>query len=192
MALHNLTISEWHPEDYQIQNYKNLSIDYISFFTGIFVALLPVVLNIFWEKHKFKIQEKNNITAIVNELRTNITILVESKHVILNELQMIESGRSIVVPILELNHDFSSFLIINCPTIFQKDTELLKDIRELSKLTNNFNNVIQSRESYRINNGAMSNYNAIIKIYDENLQRLILELGCLLPSFISKLEIYIK
>lgn len=192
MVSQNLTISEWTPINHPTQNSEAISIDYFSFFTGVFVALLGVFLNILWEIYKSKKQEKNSITAIVNELKTNISVLADNKRIVLRELQIIESGKNVVIPVLELNHNFSSFLIINCPIIFKKQIELLEDVRKISKLTNSLNKTIQSRESYRINNGAMNNYNTRVKIYDEILRDLIVELEILLPSFISKLEAYIS
>ena len=188
----NLTISAWRPTNEPVLDQDSLNIDYPSFATGIVVgiviALFVFILNIVWEIYKTRKQEKVSIRTIINELRINISILSDNKTIILNELRVIGNDLTLVTPIFELNHDFSSFLTVNCPSIFKNQVKLFEEVRKISKLTSKTNKTIQSRESYRINNGAMTNYNSRLKIYDKLLQDLILELEEILPIFINKLE----
>lgn len=188
--MQNLTISEWNPESTPVQN--TVSFDYFSFFTGVIVALIGVVLTIAWDKYKAYKQEKNSLTTIAHELETNASELEDNKQTIIQELKALKEKKIIVKPLIKLNNDFSSFLIMNCPSLFKNQANLLEEMRKISKLTNEINETIQSRESYRVNNGAMSNYENRVKIYDEILQNSILRLEMLMPDFIKKIKAHIS
>ncbi|MDD2935102.1 MAG: hypothetical protein PHX25_01365 [Candidatus Pacebacteria bacterium] len=160
--MQNLTISEWNSRNIPTQN--TVSFDYLSFFTGVIVALIGVILTIAWDKYKSYKQEKNSLTTIAHELETNILEIKDNKYSISQELIFLEQRKTIVKPLIKLNDDFSSFLIMNCPSLFKNQTNLLEEVRKISKLTREINETIQSRESYRISNGAMTNYENRIKI----------------------------
>ena len=81
---------------------------------------------------------------------------------------------------------------MNCPSLFKNQANLLEEMRKITKLTNEINETIQSRESYRVNNGAISNYETRIKIYDEILQNSIMRLEMLMPDFIKKIKAHIS
>ncbi|MFH1287002.1 MAG: hypothetical protein ABII02_04630 [Candidatus Magasanikbacteria bacterium] len=171
---------------------NTVSFDYFSFFTGVIVALIGVALTIAWDKYKSIKQEKNSLTTIAHELETNISELKDNKQTILQELNVLEQKKIIVKPLVKLNGDFSSFLTMNCPSLFKNQADLLEEMRKITKLTNEINETIQSRESYRVNNGAMTNYETRIKIYDEILQNSIMKLEMLMPDFIKKIKAHIS
>jgi hypothetical protein len=188
--MQNLTISELYPDNNPVQN--TISFDYFSFLTGVIVALIGVALTIAWDKYKSINQEKNSLTTIAHELETNVSELEDNKQTILLELKVLGDKKVIVKPLVKLNDDFSSFLTMNCPNLFKNQANLLEEMRKITKLTNEINETIQSRESYRVNNGAMSNYETTIKIYDEILQNSILRLEMLMPDFIKKIKAHIS
>ena len=58
---------------------------------------------------------------------------------------------------------------INFPERLIKEKELLVKIRSLTQLIDHTNESIRSRENYRINNGAMNNYESRLQKYDNTI-----------------------
>lgn len=169
------------------------TVDYlVVFFSGVGATVFGFLLTMVWEWRKSKKQEKSSLATIVHELETNALEMEDNKQTILQEIKALESQKIVVKPLLKMNNDFPFFLNMNCPSLFKDQINLLEEMRKISKITNEINETIQSRESYRVNNGAMTNYENRIKIYDEILLRSILQLEKLMPDFVEEIKAHIN
>ncbi len=81
----------------------------------------------------------------------------------------LKENKSLVAPIQLFQNSAWELIKINFPKIIIKDNDLLGNIRNLTQLIDLTNEFIRSRESYRINNGAMDNYSTRMQKYDESI-----------------------
>lgn len=160
---------------------------FIAFFSGVGATVFGFILTMLWEWKKSKKQESAVIDALKQELQTNKEILESNLSYINQELEIIDQGKSLVNPLNLLNGDFSDLLFISIPKKLKKDTDLLMEIRKISRLSKENNETIKSRETYRVNNGAMSNYNSRMKIYGQILQSQTNQLVSITEIVISKI-----
>jgi len=142
----------------------------IAFFSGVGATIIGFLLTMLWEWKKSIKQESAVIDALKQELQTNKEILESNLKYINQELRIIDEGKFIVTPLNLLNGDFSDLLFISIPKKLKKDANLLLEIRKISRFSKENNETIKSRETYRVNNGAMSNYSSRMKIYGQFLQ----------------------
>jgi DNA-directed RNA polymerase subunit N (RpoN/RPB10) len=187
----DLIISEWVTSGDLVQKGYFANIDYAeirAYFFGVISVLIGFVIVVLWDRYKARIQEKNSLTTIVQELEVNRIIGCDNRNILLQEQEWIRLGQLNLKPLTKLNHDFSTFLTMNCPSVFKNQIQLLEEVRKISKLTKEINEVIQSRESYKINNGAMSNQVSVITKYDGFLVNMFVELEMLLPKFIKLIK----
>lgn len=159
----------------------------IAFFSGVGATIIGFLLTMLWEWRKSIKQESAVIDALKQELQTNKEILENNLQYINQELEIIDQGRSLVNPLNLLNGDFSDLLFISIPKKLKKDTDLLMEIRKISRLSKENNETIKSRETYRVNNGAMSNYNSRMKKYGQILQSQTNQLVSVTEMVISKI-----
>lgn len=144
----------------------------------------------FWDYVKSGYQQKNSLQVIINELDLNTDIMVQNYSIVNQELEILKDDLSIVEPAIKLNTNFSSFLIMNCPRVFKDNPELLTKMRKIERITTAINGIIESRENYRISNGAMSNFHTRLEKYDLSLKDYLEDLNSILPEFISNLNNY--
>jgi len=159
----------------------------IAFFSGVGATIIGFLLTMLWEWRKSIKQESAVIDALKQELQTNKEILESNLQYINQELQIIDQGKYLVNPLNLLNGDFSDLLFISIPKKLKKDTNLLLEIRKISRLSKENNETIKSRETYRINNGAMSNYSSKMKIYGQILQTQTNQLVSVTDTVLSKI-----
>lgn len=159
----------------------------IAFFSGVGATVFGFILTMLWEWRKSVRQENAVIDALKQELQTNKEILESNLQYINQELTIIDQGKSLVNPLNLLNGDFSNLLFISIPKKLRKNTDLLMEIRKISRLSKENNETIKSREAYRVNNGAMSNYSSRIKIYGQILLTQTNHLVLITETILSKI-----
>ncbi|KKP98928.1 MAG: hypothetical protein US71_C0001G0095 [Parcubacteria group bacterium GW2011_GWD2_38_12] len=159
----------------------------IAFFSGVGATVFGFVLTMLWEWRKSIKQERAIIDALKQELQTNKETLESNLAYINQELGIIDQGKSLVIPLNLLNGDFSDLLFISIPKKLKKDTNILMEIRKISRLSKENNETIKSRETYRVNNGAMSNYNSRMKIYGQILQTQTNQLVLITETILTKI-----
>jgi len=143
-----------------------------GFLSGVIATIIGFLLTMFWDIFKYNRDAGNRdravLTAVKEEMISNLDILSSNQKMLQQELTVLPEKRSMVGPLCLLQEGIWDLVKINLPSRLTKDNTLLL-IRKLSLLTNEINEIIRSRENYRINNGAMSNYSDRIKLYDEIL-----------------------
>lgn len=160
----------------------------IAFFSGVGATLFGFMLTMFWENYKIKQEEKAIFGTIKRILTTNINILKSNESIVRQEIEILKDHKSVVTPLNTTSSDFMNLLSIHMPKQFRKNSKLLEELNRVAVLFKDNNETIKSREAYRINNGAMSNYNTRIAIYDESILRQITELTKFIKGLIKKLR----
>jgi hypothetical protein len=83
------------------------------------------------------------------------------------ELDVLNQSQIIPTNITTLKNDFWDLIKFNIPKNLLTYDNLLQKLQDISSLTKSINEYINSREMYRLNNGAMDNYTEILRHYDE-------------------------
>jgi hypothetical protein len=141
----------------------------IAFFSGVGATIIGFFLTMLWEWEKTKKLESIVINTLKHELVTNEETLKNNLILLEQELDILDNRQLIINPLISLNADFTNLLFIAMPKCFKNDPTLISGIRILSRITKENNETINSRETYRINNEAMSNCSTRMKDYDQIL-----------------------
>lgn len=144
-----------------------------GFVSGVLATLIGFLLTIAWDIYKYRRDTKRKddaiISAVNEELIANIFICQSNKNALEQEIIFLKEKKSLVSPIVLLQNGAWDLIKINFPTQIEKDEKLLLKIRSLTQLIQYINENIRSRENYRINNGAMSNYESKLQKYDNSI-----------------------
>ena len=163
----------------------------LGFISGIIATVIGFVLTMLWDvsKSNKEIQEKEKQIMLVfkEELKYNLFILSKNMDLIDQELKIIDSRQSIVNPLTILKTGFWDLLKFHLPKkLTEKDT--LKTVSEVVQFSEEFNEIIRSRENFRNNNRALTSYGLQMKSYDEILVKSmgnLIEVMKKLPSFLE-------
>ena len=104
-------------------------------------------------------------------------------YVLTQELKILNQRQFIVTNITILKNDFWEIIKFNIPKDLLKENNLLKRLQDISSLTKSINENINSREIYRLNNNAMTNFSANMQHYDELIMQENTKLNELIISF---------
>lgn len=153
--------------------------------TTAFGFALTMVWDI-WKTNKEKQSLRDNLSNLLSdELEYNALVVKKDKSTITEELQHLMNEKSIVTALDTPIADFWGIFKQNYDRKFfsNEQIRLIKDI--YSKIHSIIAN-IESRESYRISNGAMSNFTNRMTIYDNILVSLFNEFEELHNNFKSR------
>ncbi|MBA7503854.1 hypothetical protein ES706_02475 [subsurface metagenome] len=156
----------------------------LGLITGVVAIIIGFALTMVWDNYKFKRESKKKeeivLSAVKEELVSNLTKLQENRQLIEQELDLIGEEQRVLSPLNLLESGFWDLVKINLPQKLTEGDVLLK-IRKVALITDRTNEQIRSRENYRIHNQAMRGYISTLRQYD----RMIL-------SSITKLEESLK
>ena len=141
---------------------------FIAFFSGVGATVFGFILTMLWEWEKSIKQESAVIDALKQELQTNKEILESNLAYINQELGIIDQGKSLVNPLNLLNGDFSDLLFISIPKKLKKDTDLLMEIRKISRLSKENNETIKSRETYRVDSICFAAFDGFVVFFGKS------------------------
>ena len=158
----------------------------LAFFSGVGATIIGFFLTMIWEWYKLKNQENAVFDSLKEELKTNKAILNNNIASIIEELRILDEGKSVVSPLNIINADFTNMLFVCIPKKIRKDTNLLSELRTIAMGAKVNNETLKSRETYRMNNEAMTNYSSRMKIYDQILQIQTNELITKIEAFLSR------
>jgi hypothetical protein len=113
------------------------------------------------------------LSTLYRELSFNEVAVAENQKALETELAAIrKEGATLIGPINTLHTGAWELLRLYLPYQISGKASVLGSVTEIYRLTNRINELIRSREDYRIHNGAMSNFATRMTAYDEQLQEL--------------------
>ena len=116
-------------------------------------------------------------------MNENLSYIQSINYVLTKELKILNQRQFIVTNITILKNDFWEIIKFNIPKDLLKENNLLKRLQDISSLTKSINENINSREIYRLNNNAMTNFSANMQHYDELIIQENTKLNELIISF---------
>jgi len=126
--------------------------------------------------------------ALAEELNFNERAVAENGKNLQSELHVLKERRSLIVPLQTLHTGAWELLRVYIPPELTATPSTLTHVATVYRITLRVNEVLRSREDYRIHNGAMSNYHEQMQAYDEQLLLLNGELTGILPSIARLVE----
>lgn len=116
------------------------------------------------------------LSTLFNELSYNQKTVDENRMMLETELQVLAEKKSLITPLKLLHDDGWLLLRIYLPHQISGNAAVLSGLTETYRLTFRLNELLVSREDYRIHNGAMSNFDTRMVAYDEQLQEINLKI----------------
>ena len=142
-----------------------------GFISGLIATLIGFVLTMFWDIYKDR-RDKSEKDKIIKKLiqdvlNENLLYISSINAVLTQELGVLNQNKNIITNITTLKNDFWDLIKFNIPKDLLENNDLLKRLQNISSLTKSINENINSREMYRLNNGAMDNFTIRLQYYDE-------------------------
>jgi hypothetical protein len=157
----------------------------IGVITGVIATIIGFVLTMIWDVYKNGRESKNRQEAVLSagkgEYDYNLETMKFNMDLLKHEIEVIDQKRVIVEPLMQLQNSFWDLIKIQIPKNLTNG-EILRKIRYVAQQINQINETLRSREDYRVNNQAMSNFHIRLKSYDELLIKFMNNLG---PSIIE-------
>ena len=142
-----------------------------GFISGLIATLIGFFLTMIWDIYKNrrdKIEKDQIIKKLIHDtLNENLVYIDKINQVLTQEIAALVQQQSVVTNITTLKNDYWDLIKFNIPKDHLKDNNLLKKLQDISSLTKSINENIDSREMYRLNNGAMSNFETRLQHYDD-------------------------
>jgi hypothetical protein len=142
-----------------------------GFMSGLIATVIGFILTMLWDIYKNnrdKTEKDNIIKKLIKDtLNENLGYIVDINSVLTHELTVLSQSQTVVKNITTLKNDFWDLIKFNIPKNLLTNNNLLQKLQDISSLTKSINENINSREMYRLNNGAMDNYSTILRYYDE-------------------------
>lgn len=140
--------------------------------TGGILVLVGFLLAVGWETWKDEREVARRDKAlnelVTSDLKINKTHVEFSLKLLNEELAVLAKDMSVVQPLPVLQDSFWDVVKLNPPTDLIMSGKLVK-LNKLMSVTSVINEQVRSRESYRLHNGAMTNFQQRMRKYDELL-----------------------
>jgi hypothetical protein len=129
------------------------------------------------------------LSTVYKELFFNENAFAENQKALETEVAAIrKEGKTLIGPINTLHTSAWELLRLYLPRQIGGKAAILGSVTEVYMLTHRINEVIRSREDYRIHNGSMSNFATRMAAYDEQLQELNAKILSLLGELLPTLK----
>jgi hypothetical protein len=146
---------------------------------GIAATVIGFFLAILWDLYKVRTEGRERRTVAVVTIREQLQLkrkaIERDVNIVGQELQVLGENKSVVQPLSLLRTAFWDVGLMSFAGAAAGPKELVK-LREAVFLAEQANEEIRSRESYRIQNGAMSNFAERMSGYDNFLLKTLQEL----------------
>ena len=164
-----------------------------EFINGILVGTgttaFGFVLTMLWDGWKTGEERKslqdNLLNLLSDELDYNAKVVARDKALIGQELSFLKEEKSVINALDTPRADFWEVFKQNYDRKFFSN-EQIKIVKDIYSKIHSITANIESRENYRISNGAMSNFSNRMKIYDDILFTLFNEFEKLYNNFKSQ------
>lgn len=143
--------------------------------TGGAVAGFGFALAMAWDLLKSRREEGRREKALLVAAREEIAAICgtvqNNQNLVVSELSLLDQGKHLINPLDPVEGGFWDIVKLNPPPALVRKLGTLAKIREVSRLTAQVNEMIRSREAFRISNLALQGFDERLRKYDELLQR---------------------
>lgn len=143
--------------------------------TGGAVAAFGFALAMAWDSLKSRREqgrrEKALLVAARGEIAAIRSTIQNNQNLVMSELSLLDQGKHLINPLDPVEGGFWDIVKLNPPPALVRKLGTLATIRQVSRLTAQVNEMIRSREAFRISNLALHGFDERLRKYDELLQR---------------------
>lgn len=141
-----------------------------EFFNGVIATVIGFGLGIGWDTWKDHRQQRQRdeavSRAVSNDLEANLKSIDADLRTLNEELRLLPQGSFKVQPLTVMKVGFWEVAKINPPAELIISGRL-GSLADLSERCQALNELLQSRETYRLHNESMSNFHDRMAIYDQ-------------------------
>ena len=120
-------------------------------------------------------REKATLSTLTWELAFNASAVADDQKIIEIELDALKQDKSIITPLRLLQTQAWELLRVYMPPALNH-ASTLTELTGAYNAVFTLNELIRSREEYRLHNGAMSNFTTRMVAYDQNIQQNLIRL----------------
>ena len=159
---------------------------FLGALSGVVATVIGFSLAITWDIYKMRTEGRERtqvaMTVIAEELAANRTLIERNITLLRKDLDFLGEKKSLVQPLSFLKTGFWDVAKVTLREDTLPPAQLMK-LRQAVSLTEQANEEIRSRETYRLHNGAMSNFHDHLAFYDEALLKTLAELGSAVAAY---------
>lgn len=161
--------------------------------SGVLATLIGFGLTMIWDLWKTRRDEEHKDRAMLRALKAqvdlNADILIGQGNVIRKELEVMQTGRHLLEPLVQLHSDLWDLAKNNLPKQLTNEDTVTALFRT-SLASQQVNEWIRSREEHRLHNRAMSDFTETYQKIDHAILRALesaqKELALLRPFLVDK------
>ncbi len=153
---------------------------------AIATVVLGFALAVCWQVWRDHRQDRERtqvaMTAIAEELAANRRLIERNITLLRKDIEFLGEKKSLVQPLSLLRTGFWDVAKVSLRRDALPPEQLMK-LRQAVSLTEQANEEIRSRETYRLHNGAMSNFHEHLVFFDGVLVKTLAELGTAVAAY---------
>jgi hypothetical protein len=151
-----------------------------SIISGGVVAIIAFLLAVAWDTLKYRRDVGRHdhavLAAIRMELAANPPVVEENQRQVAEELERLPQGEWLLNPLEPLEAGFWNLAKLNPPRSVSATADSLGTLQRVARLTFKVNEVIRSREAFRVGNQELPTFKTRLGGYDQLLHKLQAEL----------------
>lgn len=148
---------------------------------GAALVLFGFVLAMCWDVYKGRREAARRDNALlyaaVAEVEAVKGTVLNDLNIVNSELKLLPSGHRLLNPLDPVEGGFWDAVKYNPPRALVRDERTLARVRDVARRTDQVNEMIRSREAFRVANPALSTMNDVLTDYDKLIARWLSELA---------------
>lgn len=166
--------------------------DWESVLTGAALVILGFVLAIGWDVLKTRRVTRRRDVSLLTAARAEVkaiqSTVQNNQNLIERELQVLTEQQHLLNPLDPVEGGFWDVVKLDPPRWLLLEPETLAQVRTVARLTAQVNEMIRSRETFRVGSKALSNFSEHLEKYDQLLIQFQSELLTALSQLHAALE----
>jgi hypothetical protein len=142
--------------------------------SGLLCTLVGFGFTIWWDKYKYRREVEGRDNAVIEVLRQevseNLELAKQNEDMLADDFDFLKKSQTLVPPLVLLKVGAWDLIRVSIPRKIASDQRELLRIERMEQDAEEINNLIRSRESFRIFDSSASTLFSVIAIYDKKLQ----------------------
>jgi hypothetical protein len=145
-----------------------------AFLAGMLSTLLGFSLAAGWDEYKYRRDITQRDDAVIEVLRQEVTenleLVRQNENMLADDVLFLEKSQTLVHPLALLKVGAWDLMRVSIPKRIVVDQSQLLKIEHMEQIADGINNLVRSRENFRISNPSASTLFPVISTYDKKLQ----------------------